>query len=92
MSVPPANSILNSSKPAIKNFLDELEEYNPGAKTALAASIARYRVTATVVARVVARALFLSLFRVLILCVNCEDPSRPFREKVDHIIGPATPI
>lgn len=80
-----ANSVLNSQRPAIKEFLDELEENNPGARAALASSIAAYRVSASVVARVIGAALVRSLLRVLILCVNCDgDP----REKVTVRILP----
>ena len=37
-----ATKILNSDEPAIKNFLDELEENNPGAKAALARACSHY--------------------------------------------------
>jgi RHS repeat-associated protein len=71
-----ANSVLKSEEPAIKEFLDELEENNPGAKATLTSSIATYRVTANVIARVVVSSLFRNLFRILILCVNCDQASR----------------
>jgi RHS repeat-associated protein len=84
-----ANSILNSQESAIKDFLDELEQYNPGARAALASSIASYRVSAIVVARIVATALVRSLFRILILCVNCDPASQQqLRERVTHRILP----
>jgi RHS repeat-associated protein len=76
-----ASKVLNSTEPAIKNFLDELEENNPGAKGALASSIAAYRVSATVFARIIAGALARSLFRILILCVNCDHVPQ-LRERV----------
>jgi hypothetical protein len=76
-----ATSVLNSKLPAIENFLDELEANNPGAKAALVSSIAAYRVSAIVFARVIAGALVRSLFRVLIVCVNCDEP---LEEKVTH--------
>jgi len=56
-----ATRILNSQVPAIRNFLDELEENNPGAKAALSAAIAGYRVSAAVFARVVAAAVATAL-------------------------------
>jgi len=83
-----ANSVLKSQEPAIKEFLDELEENNPGAKAALASSIAAYRVSAPVLARVIAGALVGSLFRTLILCVNCD---RPLREEIKIRIVPGPP-
>lgn len=46
-----ATKVLNSDEPAIKDFLDELEENNPGAKSALGASIVAYRVSARLIAR-----------------------------------------
>jgi RHS repeat-associated protein len=82
-----ANSVLNSDEPAIKQFLDELEENNPGAKAALASSIAAYRVSASVVARVIAAGLLRSLLRTLILCVNCDHP----REEIKIRIIPGPP-
>ena len=69
-----ANSVLNSEEPAIKEFLDELEENNPGAKAALASSIAGYRVSTTVIARFIVSSLARNLFRILILCVDCDKP------------------
>lgn len=69
-----ANKVLKSDEPAIKNFLEELEENNPGAKAALAAAIASYRVTASVLARIIVSVLFrraLSV-RTLILCLTCD--------------------
>jgi hypothetical protein len=52
-----ANQILNSSKPAIKGFLDDLETNNPGARAALAAAISAYRLTAARVAAIVSAAM-----------------------------------
>jgi hypothetical protein len=74
-----ANSILKSEEPAIKEFLDELEENNPGAKAGIVSSIAAYRVSASVIARiavseVIARAR--GFFGILILCVNCDTPPK----------------
>ena len=75
-----ANSILKSEEPAIQQFLDELEENNPGAKASTAASIAAYRVSASVIARLAVSALVVararSLFGILILCVNCDTAPR----------------
>ena len=68
-----ASSVLKSEEPAIKEFLDELEENNPGAKAVLASSISTYRVTASVIARVIVSSLFRNIFRILILCVNCDE-------------------
>jgi len=83
-----ANSVLNSTKPAIKNFLDELEENNAGARAALASSIAAYRVSATVLARVIAAGFVRFVFRILILRV---DGDRPLRPDVRHRILPPPP-
>jgi len=52
-----ASQILNSEDPAIKEFLDELEANNAGAKAALAAAISSYRVSASVAVRVAASAI-----------------------------------
>ncbi len=46
-----ANQILNSGEAAIKDFLDELETNNPGAKAALGTAISGYRVSVSLVAR-----------------------------------------
>jgi RHS repeat-associated protein len=74
-----ANSVLESEEPAIKNFLEELEENNPGAKAALVSSIATYRVSTSLFLRVVGQVFVtraVSFFRILILCVNCDTPPR----------------
>jgi RHS repeat-associated protein len=52
-----ATQILNSTRPAIRNFLDDLEANNPGAKVALSAAIAAYRVTVARIAAIVGYAL-----------------------------------
>jgi RHS repeat-associated protein len=49
-----AKQILNSEEPTIKDFLDELEENNPGAKAALSGALAAYRVSLSVAARMIA--------------------------------------
>ena len=49
-------SDLNSTRPAIRNFLDDLEANNPGAKAALAAAITAYRITTLRLASIVAAA------------------------------------
>ena len=73
-----ATSILNSDDERIANFLDELETHNPGAKAALAASIAGYRITALTVARIVAAGVGASLAARMgtlshfIVCVTCN--------------------
>jgi RHS repeat-associated protein len=51
-----ASQILNSTKPAIRDFLDDLEANNPGAKAALAAAISAYRITALRIASIVGAA------------------------------------
>jgi hypothetical protein len=68
--------VLNSDEPAIKNFLDEFEENNPGAKAAIGASVAAYRVSASLIVRAVAavvaadvKAFFGDL---IIVCVTCN--------------------
>ena len=88
-----ANRILNSEEPAIKNFLDELEENNPGAKAALASSIAAYRASAGLIARTVAAlvaARTRAFFGEIIICFTCEIQRKT--EEVTHRIiypGPA---
>jgi RHS repeat-associated protein len=49
-----ANEILNSDEPAIKEFLEKLEENNQGAKAALAAAISSYNVSVRIAATVLA--------------------------------------
>jgi hypothetical protein len=88
-----ANRILNSEEPAIKNFLDELEENNPGAKAALASSVAAYRASAGLIARTVAAlvaARTRAFFGEIIICFTCEIQRKT--EEVTHRIiypGPA---
>ena len=68
-----ANSILSSNNPAIKGFLDELEENNPGAKAALAASISAYRVSARLLARLFATAITEESQRFFdFVCLTCD--------------------
>jgi RHS repeat-associated protein len=70
-----AYRVLNSTNPAIKDFLDDLDANNPGARAALATAISTYRLTAAATARVVAALLVdtLSRFTDLIIVV---DPAR----------------
>jgi hypothetical protein len=71
-----ANKVLNSDEPAIKDFLDELEENNPGARAALASSIAAYRASARVIARAVAAtaaADAAAFFLRFLICATCND-------------------
>ena len=83
-----ATKILNSDEPAIKDFLDELEQNNPGAKAALGASIAAYRVSAGLIARAVAAIVVAdteAFFGDLFICATCN-----LHESVTHkIIYPA---
>jgi RHS repeat-associated protein len=70
-----ANGVLNSNNSAIKSFLDDLEDNNPGAKAALAASISAYRVSASVIARAVAAGVAAQLkavFGDFLVCVTCD--------------------
>ena len=75
-----ANSVLNSEEPAIQNFLEELEENNPGAKAALATSVATYTPSASVIARLALQS-FVSRVGMLrglfILCFDCNHIPQP---------------
>jgi RHS repeat-associated protein len=80
-----ANKVLSSDEPAIKNFLDELEENNPGAKAALASSLAAYRVSASVIARAVAGIIaadIQTLFGDFLVCATCQLEQQ--QERVTH--------
>jgi RHS repeat-associated protein len=82
-----ANKVLNSDEPAIKNFLDELEENNPGAKAALASSVAAYRISASVIARAVAALVATDVkafFGDLFFCATCQIQGQT--EEVTHRI------
>jgi RHS repeat-associated protein len=79
-----ATKVLNSDEPAIKDFLDELEQNNPGAKAALGASIAAYRVSASLIARAVAAIVVAdteAFFGDLFICATCN-----LHESVTHKI------
>jgi RHS repeat-associated protein len=77
-----ASEILNSEEPAIKNFLDELEANNPGAKAALSAAIAGYRVSRVLLLRVIAAALGSAISRItLVIFVNVQEITNPHREE-----------
>ncbi|HWY23089.1 MAG TPA: RHS repeat-associated core domain-containing protein [Candidatus Acidoferrum sp.] len=72
-----ANQILNSQVPAIRNFLEELEANNPGAKAALSAAIAGYRVSTFFLARTIAAALGSALVRLpLIIYIDVKSAFR----------------
>jgi RHS repeat-associated protein len=80
-----ANQILNSQVPAIRNFLDELNENNPNARAALAAAIAGYRVTAGFIARVVAAAVAETLSRfTLIIYIDVQSAFRRPDQEADR--------
>jgi hypothetical protein len=49
-----ATKVLNSDEPAIKDFLDELDHNNPGAKAAISASIATYSISKALALRIAA--------------------------------------
>jgi len=57
-----ATEILNSTEPRIRDFLDELDANNPGARAALAASISAYRITASFIARTIVSILASDLY------------------------------
>jgi RHS repeat-associated protein len=80
-----ANQILNSSVPAIRNFLDELDQNNPNARAALGAAIAAYRVSAMLAARVIAAALASEIVRMpLIIYVDVKSAFRHPDEEADR--------
>jgi RHS repeat-associated protein len=80
-----ANQILNSQVPAIRNFLDELNENNTSARAALAAAIASYRVTAGFIARVVATAVAETLTRfTLIIYFDVQSAFRHPDQEADR--------
>jgi RHS repeat-associated protein len=84
-----ANEVLNSDEPAIKNFLDELEANNPGAKAALAAAISSYRVSAMLIARIVSSIIAADFSRTMgeiFLCVSCTQQEHMY--VVTHKIVP----
>ena len=80
-----ASQILNSQVPAIRNFLDELEANNPGAKAALGAAITAYRVSTLFLARTIAAALGSALVRLpLIIWVDVQNMARPRNTEADR--------
>jgi RHS repeat-associated protein len=84
-----ATRVLNSDEPAIKNFLDELEENNPGAKAALGASIAAYRVSLSLIVRAVAAVVAAdteAFFGDIIICFTCNMQHESVTHKI--IYGP----
>ena len=80
-----AGQILNSEEPAIKEFLEELESNNAGAKAALTSAIAAYRVSASLAIRVgvaIAAEDLLNMFRMpLIIMVDPSVTNPRNREK-----------
>ena len=80
-----ASQILNSTRPAIRDFLDELEANNPGARAALSAAVTSYRLSRVAAARIIAAALADSLSHVtLILFVNLRQAFRPPEMEADR--------
>jgi hypothetical protein len=80
-----ATQILNSTRPAIKNFLDELEANNPGARAALSAAIAAYRITVARLAAIVAAAVVEVGSRfTLIIYIDVQKFKTPPRMEADR--------
>ena len=83
-----ANQILNSEEPAIQNFLDELEENNPGAKAAIGSAITAYRVSASVAARMIAAdlasdlMLFLRMPMIIMVDPTVTNPQKRVQEEI----------
>jgi len=70
-----ANKILNSDEPAIKNFLDELEKNNAGAKTALATAISSYKVSKGLMLKIAAGVIAVDLTKFMndiFVCISCS--------------------
>jgi hypothetical protein len=79
-----ATKVLNSDEPAIKNFLDELEENNAGAKAALATAISS-RVSLSLIAKVagaVVAADTEAFFGDFIICFTCNIQHESVTHKV----------
>ena len=82
-----ANEILNSGEAAIKDFLNELEKNNPGARAALVTAISTYRASVSVVARLVASSLANRINNgTLILFINMHWYGHHRIEEVDSKI------
>jgi hypothetical protein len=84
-----ANQILNSEEPSIKNFLEELEENNPGAKAAISGALAAYRVSVSVLARMVAADLvtelttFLRMPLIVVVDTGVTNQEKRAREEIN---------
>ncbi len=80
-----ASQILNSTRPAIRDFLDDLEANNPGARAALAAAITAYRITALRFAAIVAAAVAEVASRfTLIMYIDVQKWSSPRDNEADR--------
>ena len=76
-----AEEILNSQEAAIKNFLDELEANNPGARNALAAAVAGYRISKFLFVRTIAVALGSAILRLpALFFVEITNPHKHSEE------------
>jgi RHS repeat-associated protein len=76
-----AKQILNSDEPAIKEFLEELEKNNPGAKAAVSGAITAYRVSVSLAARIFATDLMMFL-RMPLVIVDPAIINPQLKEKI----------
>jgi len=86
-----ATKLLNSEEPAIKNFLDEFEQNQPGARAALATAIASYQPSKIMAARIgagIAAANLKNILGEVFICFTCNIYMQ--HERVTHriIINP----
>ena len=83
-----ATQILNSDEPAIKEFLDELEANNTGAKAAIGAAISAYRVSLSVAARMIAADLaadltmFVRMPMIIMVDPAITNPQKRMQEEI----------
>ena len=83
-----AQRILSSEEGAIKGFLEELEANNAGAKAAISAAIASYRVSASVALRVAASVIvedlasFLRMPLIIMVDPAITNPSKRMQEEI----------
>jgi hypothetical protein len=78
-----AQQILNSKDFRIKDFLDELESNNPGARAALTTAVGAYRASASVIARAVAAIVasrVSSLFLILVVEPSLHSPQEQIQK------------
>jgi hypothetical protein len=79
-----ARQILNSSRFEIRDFLEELEANNPGARAALVTAVSTYRASASVVAEYLAYVAASRIEGFLFLMVDpaVTDPQKHMQEEI----------